>query len=144
MNAVLPADFHERLSLAMTGNPYKDRYDQIDPPGANVRFFREQRDWSQVQLCHRVIMPNGKPLTPAGLSRIENNKAFTRAVLVAIANALERPLQDLLTPLKLLAVERDIRALSDLPAEAQGPIRQMIVYSLEAERAKRAARQTDP
>jgi transcriptional regulator with XRE-family HTH domain len=91
------------------------------------------------QLCNRVKMPNGKNLTVPGLSRIENNKSFTRAALEAIANALDRPLTDLLTPLHLLALPPDVRQLASLPKGVREPIETMIRYAVDAEAKKTAA-----
>jgi Uma2 family endonuclease/transcriptional regulator with XRE-family HTH domain len=95
-------------------NPYP--YNEMNPPGANVRFFREARGWTQQQLCARTKMPNGKPLSGPGLSRIESNESFTRASLDAIATVLERPLIDLLTPLHLLETPRQREMNSGISA----------------------------
>lgn len=111
-----------------TRNPYP--YYEQNPPGANVRAFREERGWTQAQLCRLVILPNGNPLTVSGLSRIESNTAFTKSSLDAIARAFGRPLTDLLTPLHLLNLPPEIQRFGQIDAAAREPIRKLALFAL--------------
>lgn len=117
----------------MSKNPYP--YYEQDPPGANVRMFREAREWTQVELAKRAILPNGKPISSFGISRIENNQAFTKASLEAIARALGRPLTDLLTPLHLLMAQ-EIKRISAAPGGVREPMRKVISLIAENQQEK--------
>jgi transcriptional regulator with XRE-family HTH domain len=111
-------------------------YLEKDPPGATIHALREQKGWSIEQLAARCVKPGGGTIDPSTISRIENNKSYTRHNLQIIADALGVQLRDLLTPPELLNIPKPIKDLMNLPSSEQEPILRIAETTVNAYRYK--------